>query len=55
MPVDSVYLFYGVVFIGALLLAEGAYYLYIDAFGGRRAANRRSKCKATILRRRSRC
>ena len=43
MPIDPTYLFYGVVFIGALLLAEGAYYLYTDAFGGKRAANRRMR------------
>ena len=43
MPIDPIYLFYGIVFIGALLLAEGGYYLYIDAFGGRHAANRRMR------------
>src|SRR3954468_24389747 len=47
MPIDSLYLFYGIVFIGALLLAEGGYYLYLDAFGGRRAANRRMRMLAS--------
>ncbi len=43
MAFDSLYLVYGAVFLAALLLVEGLYYLFTDGRGGREAANRRMK------------
>lgn len=41
MSFEPVYLFYGAVFLGALLLVEGLYYLIADNLIGRRNVNRR--------------
>ncbi len=41
MAFDSIYLVYGAVFLAALLLVEGLYYLFADGRGGRDAVNRR--------------
>ncbi len=41
MAFDTIYLFYGGIFLAALLLIEGFYYLFADGRGGRDAANRR--------------
>lgn len=43
MAFDTIYLIYGGVFLAALLLAEGLYYLFADGRGGRDAVNRRMK------------
>ena len=43
MAFDSLYLVYGAVFLAALLLVEGLYYLFADGRGGRDAVNRRMK------------
>ena len=43
MAFDSLYLVYGAVFLAALLLVEGLYYLFTDGRGGRDAVNRRMK------------
>ncbi len=43
MAFDTIYLIYGGVFLAALLLAEGLYYLLADGRGGRDAVNRRMK------------
>ncbi len=43
MPFDALYLLYGAVFLAALLLVEGLYYLYVDSRAGRDAANRRMR------------
>ncbi len=41
MAFDSIFLVYGAVFLAALLLVEGLYYLFTDGRGGRDAVNRR--------------
>ncbi len=43
MAFDTVYLIYGAIFLAALLLVEGLYYLLTDGRGGRDAVNRRMK------------
>ncbi len=43
MTFDPIYLLYGVIFLGVILLVEGAYYFFADGFGGRRSANRRMR------------
>jgi tight adherence protein B len=43
MAFDTIYIVYGAVFLAALLLAEGIYYLMFDGRGGRDAVNRRMK------------
>ena len=43
MAFDSIFLVYGAVFLAALLLVEGLYYLFTDGRGGRDAVNRRMK------------
>lgn len=43
LPIDPIYLVYGAVFLGAVFLVEGLYYLYSDGFGGRGSANRRMR------------
>ncbi len=43
MAFDTIYLIYGGIFLAALLLAEGLYYLFADGRGGRDAVNRRMK------------
>lgn len=46
MTFDAIYLLYGAIFLAALLLIEGLYYLYADGRSGRDAANRRMKMLA---------
>lgn len=46
MTFDAIYLLYGAIFLAALLLIEGLYYLYADSRSGRDAANRRMKMLA---------
>jgi len=41
MPFDVTYLIYGAIFLAALLLVEGLYYLHADSRSGRDAVNRR--------------
>ena len=41
MVIESIYLLYGVIFLAALLLVEGAYLLYTDSRVSRKAVNRR--------------
>ena len=43
MAFDSIFLVYGAVFLAALLLVEGLYYLFADGRGGRDAVNRRMR------------
>ena len=43
MAFDTIYLIYGVIFLAALLLVEGLYYLLTDGKVGRDAVNRRMK------------
>lgn len=43
MAFDTIYLIYGAIFLAALLLVEGLYYLFTDGRGGREAVNRRMK------------
>ena len=43
MPIDLQYIFLGVIFICAVLLVEGVYYLIQDTTSGRLAVNRRMK------------
>jgi tight adherence protein B len=43
MAFDTIYIVYGVIFLAALLLVEGLYYLFADGRGGREAVNRRMK------------
>ncbi|MFQ6017196.1 MAG: type II secretion system F family protein [Kiloniellaceae bacterium] len=40
---DTIYLLYGAIFLAALLLIEGVYYLFADSRVGRDAANRRMR------------
>lgn len=47
MAFDSIYILYGAIFLAALLLIEGIYYLYADNQTGRDAANRRMKMLAS--------
>ncbi len=46
MTFDAIYLLYGAIFLAALLLIEGLYYLYADGRPGRDAANRRMQMLA---------
>ncbi len=46
MTFDAIYLLYGAIFLAALLLIEGLYYLYADGRSGRDAANRRMQMLA---------
>ncbi len=46
MTFDAIYLLYGAIFLAALLLIEGLYYLYADSRSGRDAANRRMQMLA---------
>jgi len=41
MAFDTIYFVYGAIFLAALLLVEGLYYLFADGRGGREAVNRR--------------
>ena len=41
MTFDTIYILYGAIFLAALLLVEGLYYLRADGRGGRDAVNRR--------------
>ena len=41
MAFDTIYLIYGAIFLAALLLVEGLYYLMTDTRGGRDSVNRR--------------
>ncbi len=43
MVIDTLYLVYGAIFLAALLLVEGLYYVFAAGRGGRDAANRRMK------------
>ena len=43
MTFDTVYIIYGAIFMAALLLVEGLYYLFTDGKVGRDAVNRRMK------------
>jgi tight adherence protein B len=43
MAFDTIYIIYGAIFLAALLLVEGLYYLFADGRGGREAVNRRMK------------
>ena len=43
MAFDPIYIIYGAIFLAALLLVEGLYYLFADGRGGREAVNRRMK------------
>lgn len=43
MPFDITYLLYGGIFLAALLLIEGLYFLHADSRGGREAVNRRMR------------
>jgi len=48
MPFDPIYIVYGVVFLGTLLLVEGIYYVFIDVRGGdRERLNRRLRMLAS--------
>ena len=47
MSFDPIYLFYGIVFLCAMLIVEGLFYLLSDNFGGRRGANRRMRMLST--------
>lgn len=47
MAFDTIYLVYGGIFLAALLLIEGLYYLYADGRSGREQANRRMRMLAT--------
>ncbi len=47
MIFDPIYLLYGAVFIGTLLLVEGVYYLMLDLRGGaQNSINRRMRMRA---------
>ncbi len=43
MAFDTIYLVYGAIFLAALLLVEGLYFLMTDTRGGRESVNRRMK------------
>ncbi len=43
MTFDTIYILYGAIFMAALLLVEGLYYLFTDGKVGRDAVNRRMK------------
>lgn len=43
MPFDTTYILYGAIFLAALLLIEGLYYLHADSRSGRDAVNRRMR------------
>ena len=43
MIIDTIYFVYGAIFLAALLLVEGLYYVFADGRSGRDAANRRMK------------
>ncbi len=47
MAFDTIYLIYGGVFLAALLLVEGVYYLFFEGRVGRDAVNRRMKMLAS--------
>jgi tight adherence protein B len=46
MAFDTIYLVYGGIFLAALLLIEGLYYLYSDSRSGREQSNRRMRLLA---------
>lgn len=47
MIVQPIYLLYGAIFLAALMLVEGLYLLYVDAYGSHGAVNRRMSMLAS--------
>ena len=47
MIIEPIFLLYGAVFLAALLLVEGAYFLYVDTRSGKGAINRRMSMLAS--------